>query len=219
MKIGKILLAIGFFVLLFMFSSCSNLLQSIYGINSKVLNEDYSKDKVIAMALNENLDIDKLYYLDTAFLKLLSDTTKYSKLQIKNSIQPLQVYFVDSIGNDITYLLNCFYSGFPNINFNKFGELEFFPIQIDTSRLNENILIEDRLFYIKKIKDNGEIDLYKNSKNKVIVFYSDLMGRQKRRLFKQIKDLLGKYDRQKYEVFYVSLDQIFLDKNNEQIEF
>jgi|GEM_PF-5480582 len=145
MEISKICLTVGFITMLFLFNSCSKLLLSIYGINLKVLNEDYNKDKVIANALNKNLDLEKLYYLDTAFLNVLIDTTKYTQVQMKNALQPLQIYFVDSIGNDLTYLLNCFYSGFPNINFNKCDELAAFPTESDTSRLIHNILLKDRV--------------------------------------------------------------------------
>lgn len=204
---------------LLLFISCNKLLVSIYGIDAKAFNEDYNKDIVIKKGLEADLDVEKLYYLDSAFLNVLIDSTKYTKVQVKNTLQPLQVYFVDSLGNDLTYLLNCFYGGFPNINFNKYGELDAFPTESDSSRLVNNVLIKDRVPYIKNIKTDNQINLTENRKHKILVFYSETMGRQKKRMFKQVNVLFNKYDASVYELIHISLDQLYVGSGDLEVDY
>ena len=71
----------------------------------------------------------------------------------------------------------------------------------------------------KKIETNVQINLNENKKNKILVFYSELMGRQKKRIFKQVNTLFNKYDASKYELIYVSLGQIFIGSENLVVDY
>jgi len=45
------------------------------------------------------------------------------------------------------------------------------------------------------------------------------MGRQKKRIFKQVNTLFNKYDASKYELIYVSLGQIFIGSENLVVDY
>lgn len=178
--------------------SCKQFVASCYGIN----NEKYQINEIKRIAHEDGLDLDLLYYVDSSYYSL----KKIDEYKFKRSGQPLQVLVIDSSDSLINNFVNCDFQGFPNINFNKYNSFDD-SLFLRTNTFNNKwtFNIKDRIPFIRKLNINNK-DCSSHRGDRLYVFYSNTMGRQKKRLFKIIK---GISKNRSFNIYYINLDLFY----------
>jgi hypothetical protein len=194
---------------LLIFTGCSPIISTLYGIrNPKPVNEI----EIQKYAKKYKIPIVNSYELDTSYLSFLYslDTSVYRN-EIKNHYQPLQVLYFDSTGRLISFLVNCYAPGFPNLKWNHYGILDTFPpgqqAQTDT------LLNLDRQIKYLRLLSASENSLTGSYDYTAIVYWNKFMGRQSKRLVRYMQDnsLLSKNN--SVRIIYANTDNIFaIDK-------
>lgn len=151
-----------------------------------------------------------LFVLDSSYLSFLFslDSIKYKK-QMKNHSQPLQVMYFDKSENFISYYINCYAGGFPNLKWNRNGILNTFVPKTQTP-LDSVISFRQHLKYIKTLNNKSVPSDTLNSDYYVIVYWNRFMGRQSKRLIKYIEENIKLSGNKKVQTFYVNTDNAFL---------
>lgn len=183
--------------------SCKQFVASCYGIN----NDEYDINAIKSIVDEDGLNPNFVYYVDSSYYKL----NKIDDYKFKRSGQPLQVLIIDSNDNLVNNFVNCDFQGFPNIDFNKnsnFDDSLF--LRIDTFNNKWTFTIKDRIPFIKKLGIDNE-DCTKHKGKRLYVFYSNTMGRQKRRLFNLVKETS---ENESFSIYYVNLDLFYNSISN-----
>ena len=178
-------------------SSCS----TIYGIK-KI--KPFDTKRVEKTIKNLHIDPNDNFLLTPSFktyFTTLSDTSL--KPIAKNHLQPLQALYFDHNGKLTSYFINCYAGGFPNLNWNRNGNLNDFIPQTQAPL--------DTLLNLNK-----QLDFIQNS-NKiqtaeytVFIYWSTFMGRQTKRFIKEIKRNVSLADNKKIvKIIYINCDDLF----------
>jgi hypothetical protein len=190
---------------LMVFSSCSQIIFGIYGMNKlKPLDE-----KTI-VSYSEKYDIPSSdnYELDTSYFNYLFslDSTKYT-WQIKNHYQPLQALYYDTTGHLVSYQLNCYAGGFPNLKWDKQAKTITFPPN-QQAPLDTILPIEKQITFLRSFPqaENIAIDGYDYI---VVVYWSRYMGRQSKRLIHYVQERSKIATEKKVKILYVNTDNVF----------
>ena len=125
----------------------------------------------------------------------------------KNLLQPMQAMFFDSSGKLISYHINCYAGGYPNLNWNRNGNFDVFPAKTQApcdSLITLSLLLphfKPLEFPCVKMKDVNYT---------VIVFWSRWTGRQSRRLVEYVQKNMKLAPKEtRIQIFYVNTDDIF----------
>jgi len=193
------------YLLCLVFTGCSKVVLKMYGISNPV----YLNDKDISRCLKDfNIPISDAYKLDTSYMLFLQefDSTLYSQ-ERNNHYQPLQVLYYNNKGQLMSFHVNCYAGGFPNLKWNSKNQFSNFPpgqqAQVD-SLLPLNI----HLKFLKSVSDTSNevtagYDYY------VIVYWNRFMGRQSKRFIQLVQENLKRANDKKVQIFYVNNDNIF----------
>lgn len=185
-------------------TSCNKLFLTMYGLNEN----NYNLSEIKKIAIEDEIDINYLYKIDESYNNLkLVDSDKFYKAH-----QPLQVLIYDSSNNYINEFVNCDFQGFPNIDFNKYNNFDDSLFERKGNYLNRSFNLIERLPYITRIDSNNSY-LKLENKMSIIVFYSNSMGRQKKRLFELIKKQKATIDIKNLNIVYINMD-LFLNTYN-----
>ncbi|MCF6169798.1 MAG: hypothetical protein L3J66_02320 [Bacteroidales bacterium] len=127
------------------------------------------------------------FLLDTAFLTFARTFDTTQKEVIKNYLQPLQAFYFDKQGSLLSYHVNCYVSGFPNLKWNGQGHFDTFPPEKQAPTANL-LHFRELLQFIKNF-DNKAVDPsgYAKADYNVVVFWSVFSGRQSKRFIRLIK--------------------------------
>ena len=124
--------------LLFLLSGCNAIAIWLYGLDTKfVPAHDDNREKVQARFGLEGepwyeLDETSLtcYLMDSFYTKLdTTDSLRWERQakHLNNHLQMLQAMYFDRAGRLVSYHLNCYAEGFPNLKWNKYGAFNSFP--------------------------------------------------------------------------------------------
>lgn len=136
---------------------------------------------------------DSLYH---DFWANISDTQAY-----KNHYQPLQIYYYEN-NKLISYHINCFASGFPNLNWNKTGNLNTFPPKTQAP-IDSFLDLGTHLAFANIRPQNA----YKYT---VLIYWNRFMGRQTKVFLKAFKQNLL-LSPQPLQVYFINNDNWFAD--------
>jgi hypothetical protein len=142
------LLVVIIIIILVLNSSCVKLAQTIVGVKSPKFLTDSQIEKTSKIF---KVDQTANYKLDTTYLNfILKLDTIYFKQQIKNHIQPLQALYFNSNGKLQKFYVNCYAGGFPNLKWNRGGNLDVFPPK-DQAPLDTVLSLSKLLEFIKPV--------------------------------------------------------------------
>ena len=186
-------------------TSCSSIIQGLYGIkNPKELNDQ----TIIRYSEKYNIPLIDNYKLDTAYLTFLSslDSTNF-KEQIKNHYQPLQVLYYDKTGQLESFQINCYAGGFPNLDWKRDSIFETFPPQ-KQAPIDSIFPLDIQIKHLQPLSQTNSfsIEYYDYI---VIVFWNRLMGRQSKRLIQYVQENIKLARDYKVKIIYVNTDNIF----------
>ena len=186
-------------------TSCSSIIQGLYGIkNPKELNDQ----SIIRYSEKYNIPLTVNYKLDTTYLTFLSslDSTNF-KEQIKNHYQPLQVLYYNKTGQLESFQINCYAGGFPNLDWKRDNIFETFPPR-KQAPIDSIIPLDLQLKYIYPLTQSISFSV-ENYDYIVIVYWNRLMGRQSKRLIHFVQENYKLVEDYKVKVIYVNTDNIF----------
>ncbi|MFM2155791.1 MAG: hypothetical protein RL516_540 [Bacteroidota bacterium] len=187
-------------------SGCGFIMNGLYGLK----NVKPMDDKTILTYGNKfNIPQDKSYLLDSTYIQFVKnqDTSKYSS-EINNHLQPLQALYFDENEKLISYHVNCYAGGFPNLEWNRNQVMDVFPPlqQAPVDSLVSLALIRD---CIHSVVGDNVVDSTRYN-NTVIVFWSRFMGRQTERFIQTVQQNASLSKGGIVNLIYVNTDNLFL---------
>ena len=189
-----------------LFSSCSALMYKIMGVKQP---NDYDLKEITAYASKFGIPDGDSYLLDTTYLSNILQLHKNDTLLRNNLMQPLQIRFYQRSDTLLSLQPNCTAGGFPNLKWNKRGQLNTIPpnftVDVDTCLL----FCKDVKYLIPISNDCHSIDYYNNADYNIILFWSVFMNRQSKILIKEIQNYQKRFPDKKMNVLYVNTDKIF----------
>lgn len=190
---------------LFVLSGCTATLTTLYGMK-KI--KPMSKNAINQSAKRYHIPSEDSYEMDTNYFSYLFslDSVRY-KRQIKNHTQPLQALYFDRSNQLVSFHVNCYAGGFPNLKWNRFGIFdEFVPKQ--QAPLDSILPLDKQLTFLIPLNNNSLIkrDEYDYI---IIVYWSRFMGRQSKRLVRIVQENVAKSSPQQAKIIYVNNDNIF----------
>jgi len=185
-------------------ASCSSAILGLYGMkNAKPVQEA----DVLKTAQSYNIPLDDIYELKKEQLNYLFslDSAKFASA-IHDHYQPLQILYYDSNDSLISFHPNCYIGGFPNLQWNKNGKFDVFP-PISSAPLDTILPLKKHLLFLQpysttKIFNRTDYDYV------VVVYWSNHMGRQSKRLVEVVKNNLALAKSKKIKVIYVNNDNV-----------
>lgn len=158
-----------------------------------------SREQILKLAARYQIPEEDCFELDTGYTTFLRslDTLKY-KQQIKNHYQPLQVLYYKRDGSFISFYVNCYAGGFPNLKWNIGSFVP--PTQ---APLDSILPLDTHTYYLHSLSSTGSGR--PNPDYWVIVYWNRFMGRQSERLIKEVR-LNIKNSGKNVKLFYVNND-------------
>lgn len=134
--------------------------------------------------------------------------------EMKNHVEPLQLLYYNAQGELVSFHINCYTGGFPNLKWDRDRAMQTFVPKQQAPL--DNLLPLDSLY--KYILPSQHTETFSASKNDytVVVFWADYMGRQSKRLIKYAKKnvALAPKDNQ-VKVIYVNVDNATYKRKKE----
>jgi hypothetical protein len=151
-----------------------------------------------------------IYYQQTLLPTYVDEVQKLDSLDsalAKNLLQPMQAMFFDSSGKLISYHINCFAGGYPNLNWNRNGNFDVFPAKTQAP-CDSLITLSWLLPHFKPLE--YPCVKMKDLNYTVIVFWSRWTGRQSRRLVEYVQKNMKLAPKEtRIQILYVNTDDIF----------
>jgi hypothetical protein len=204
---GKFRTSLLGFAIILVLTSCSAIVRQFYGIkNPKNINET----TIIKFAEKYNIPIRDIYRLDTAYIEYLSsiDSIRH-KSSIKNHFQPLQALYYNVRGQLVSFQINCYAGGFPNLNWDKDSIMTSFPPK-QQAPIDSILPLYRQLQYIKPLPQTLKFSI-KDYDYILIVFWNRLMGRQSKRLIRYVQQNSILAGDSRVKIIYVNTDDIFVN--------
>lgn len=186
------------------------ILQSIIGIHDA---HELSDNQIVKTSKSYNIDQRANYRLDTSYLSYILhlDTTLF-KAQRNNHLQPLQALYFDSSGHLVKFYINCYAGGFPNLKWNRNGNLDSF-LPKDQAPLDTVLNLSKQLSYLRPVGDISQTNKIENQGYTVFVYWNKCTKRHSKRLIKSIQKNVSKSQEAKVKIIYVNYDNIFYKMN------
>lgn len=194
-----------FILILFSLTSCSSIFSGLYGMKKpKTVDEETIAryEKKYNIPIVDNYELDATY-----FSYLFSLDTSQFKEQIKNHYQPLQVLYYDNSGHLVSFQINCYAGGFPNLKWNRNEIMSTFPPQLQAP-LDSIFPLKTQMKYLKVLAQSAKINT-DNYDYIVIVYWNIFMGRQSKRLIRFVQNNRKLEQDKKIKIIYVNTDNIF----------
>lgn len=201
-----------FFILIIiscLFYSCSPLFNGIYGLKKQ---KTLSQNQIQHTARKYSIPVESSFVLDTTFFTYLGqfDSLIYQNSR-NNHAQPLQVLYFDSLNQLVSYQVNCYAGGFPNLKWNRNNAFENFPPS-QQAPIDSLISFEKQLYFIKSLNGTNEKLILNDSSLTVFVYWNRFMGRQSKRLIKLVQKNVALAKDNNLKVIYINNDNIYSNK-------
>ncbi len=174
-----------------------------------------SETQLIAQATKWNIPDTLIYELDAIKqLKFFFPTDSLmadynsgnSNPKINDYLQPMQACYYDSTGKLISWFINCYAGGFPNLKWNKTGAFnQSFPPMPTMAPLDTLQNLTQQLSLFIPV-GKSEIDSSTLATYTVVVYWSKTFGRQSKRLVKLVNKNLKLGQGKNIRLYYVNGD-------------
>ncbi|MCH8902667.1 MAG: hypothetical protein IIA45_01960 [Bacteroidetes bacterium] len=201
-----------FVILILAISSCSRLAMVTMGMKNPKLMTD---KKILKWADKFDIPNNAVYKIDTGYMfDLISDHAETSPNSVKNHYQPLQVLYYDHEGDLISFHVNCYTGGFPNLNWNKDSAFVKFPPG-GQAPLDTILPLTRHLSYIQPVGNSPQVDSNAEFDYTIIVHWGRFMNRQSKLLIEIVRKNLNNVEGKKVRVLFVNNDNVFGDSHIE----
>lgn len=196
-----------FLVLLFLMTmtSCQTVLLRLYGVkNYKTVDEEL----IFKKAKQYNVPKDKMYYADSSYFAYFRSLDTTRKQVAKDRQQPLQACYYDRAGNLISFQINCYAGGFPNLKWNRNGIFKTF-VPKQQAPLDTLLSLDQHLEFISPISDETVIPVEEYD-YVVLVHWTVLFGRQSKRLIRFVQKNAQLAGDKKVDIRYVNMEMMWM---------
>lgn len=192
-------------------TGCMTIVQSIIGIKDA---HKLSDNQIVKVSKSFNVDQTANYRLDTTYLSyILNLDTVQLKAQRKNHLQPLQALYFNSQGQLVKFYINCYAGGFPNIKWNRNGNLETF-LPKDQAPIDTILNLKKQVHYLRPVCSSTSEIINENQDYYVFVYWNKCTKRHSKRLIRSIKQNVAMSTKTKVKTIYVNYDNIFNELEN-----
>ena len=148
----------------------------------------------------------KSFVLDISYFEFLKRQPLRMQDEAKNHAQPLQLLYYNRAGQLISYYVNRYAGGFPNLDWNQDRQMEVFPPISQAPP--DSMLSFAKLAPFLRTVDGSRVQAMESFADyTIVVFWSHRMGRQSRRLLAAAKQNLQLApSSQKAYILYVNND-------------
>ena len=201
-------------------TGCSPIM-GIYGIRTpKELSEKriYNHSNRLSIPENEVYQLDTSYYSFLLSLDTIKDDTLSSdellqekrniKNQIKNHYQPLQALYFNKFGQLVSFQINCYAGGFPNLEWDRDSILTSFPPKVQAP-LDSLVADSTLLRYLLPMSNSSEVTIGE-SDYVIFVFWCKFMGRQNKRFIRFIQENNKLSAENNVKFVYINVDNFYV---------
>ena len=183
------------FLLVFtcLLTSCNAVLTRMYGLRTRY--EAVSDETRADYTRDYGVPLDEWYELDGTFAEYLiqhylagRDSAEQNLYRdaVNNHVPPLQALYFDRSGRLVSYHVNCYAGGFPNLKWNHDDAFSSFP-PASVSPLDTLVSLQDLLPHVKTPARETPTCQSSPADYTVVVMWPVFMGRQSKRLIKTVK--------------------------------
>jgi hypothetical protein len=186
-------------------TGCRSTLLKMYGMR----NPEAVDEKMILEAGKEyGVPPQDSYALDTAYMRYLRsfDNVRY-KEEIKNHYQPLQALYFNKAGQLISFHVNCYAGGSPNLAWDRDSILNQFPPKQQTPP-DSLLPLATQLKFLQALSSTAAF----NSADYdyiVVIYWNRFMYRQSQRLIALMQANAQLAKDKKVKIIYANNDNIF----------
>lgn len=189
------------FAISYLLGSCTPVLFKVMGLKQ---GKSLARNEIQRAAKKYKIQADELFEIDTSYFTFVYRFDSLYPVEVKNHLQPLQALYYDSTGNLISYQVNCSVGGFPNLKWNQQGAFNQFPPRTQ-ARLDTLFDLETQLSFLEPTIPATYFD----ADYLVIVHWSRFMGRQSKRLIKQVRENSRLYHSGNVKLLFVNTDNLW----------
>jgi hypothetical protein len=169
-----------------------------------------SENTIMSQAKKFNIPQADSYVLDTSYFAFVYNATTDNRLR-NDHLQPLQaVYYAKENGfiTPVSWQINCYAGGFPNLKWNRNGIMESFPPK-EQAPLDSLVSLKTHFEFFKPLPgvtpfNSIEYDYI------LIVYWSRFMNRQSKKLIQAVQKNAALATDKKIRILYVNNDHFFL---------
>lgn len=186
-------------------TGCTTVAESVYGMRQ--LNAvDYMQVQEYAQAYGVGVAPGKSFALDVSYYEFLKRQPLALQEVAKNHAQPLQLLYYNRAGQLISYHVNCYAGGFPNLDWNPNNQLAVFP-PVSQAPTDSLLSFTQLAPFLRTVSGSRVQAMESLADYTVVVFWSHRMGRQSRRLLAAAQKNLERAPAgQKTYIMYVNND-------------
>ncbi|TNE55769.1 MAG: hypothetical protein EP338_03055 [Bacteroidetes bacterium] len=208
------------YIMLFLVASSCSPMMGIYGIHAP---KEISEKKIYKYGSRLKIPHHEIYELDTSYYSYVlslgirgqdslsseawSEEQKKRKNQIKNHYQPLQALYFDKSGQLVSFQINCYAGGFPNLEWERDSIMTCFPPKIQAPL---DTLISDAILlkYMVPLSKSMKVSIREHD-YLVFVLWSKFMGRQNKRFIRSIQENYKIASEKNVKFVYINTDNFF----------
>ena len=199
----KKLLFISIFTV-FVFCNCTGIMLKMYGF--KKTYTVVNNDNLATLAEKHEIPLSDWYELDSSYYSFIMSYDKdIYHSEMNNHLQTLQALYFDKNGDLVSYHINCYAGGFPNLKWNRHGTFDVFIPKLQAPL--DSLVTRDKLLPYLNPSIYTEETTFSDYDYVVVVFWGDYLGRQSERFIKIVKQNIDLADKnQQIKVIYVNMD-------------
>lgn len=194
-------------MVLISYTSCKSILGDIYGVKDI---SRLDKEKVIDIIAKDGiLSSNKNYYLDSTFVNYCQLRFSGNHQLLHDFLQPMQALYFDRSGNLISWHLNCYAGGFPNLKWNRGNVFSTFPPKSQRP-ITDSISLGTILQYLKKFEKWNYSKPTQSSQLTIVVFWNYQVFKQSKRLIDLVeKNLKLNANKERPNLIFVNTDLMY----------
>jgi hypothetical protein len=171
---------------------------------------EYKPEDIKTFLQQNKLSDSVIYFIDSDYKKSLFKLTNDSVL-LRNHLQPLQASYYNREGALISFHVNCYAPGFPDLNWNYNAAMGAFPPK--TQAPADTLLNFQKHFQYLKSNGPAQMAEEKDFDYYIVVYWAGFMKRQSEVLIDAVREnlKLNTQDR-KVKIIYVCTDNVFLNR-------
>jgi hypothetical protein len=170
-----------------------------------------SEDDVIELGARLSIPIEDTYMLDTSYSTYIRKTAGRDERKIKDHLQPLQaIYFgkENELIYPLSWQINCYVPGFPNLKWNYNGNMNQFP-PASQAPLDSIFSAKKYLEFLRPV--TGVVPFNTIDYDYIIiVFWNRFLEKQSKGLIEAVKRNAALADSVKVRLLYVNNDNLFV---------
>jgi hypothetical protein len=190
-------------------SGCGFAIQKAMGLKKL---KPLSTETIVKTAGDFGIPAAHSYVLDTSWVSRFKDGTSVNGADVKdelqkNHLQPLQASYYNNEGKLISFQVNCYAGGFPNLNWTRDSIFSSFPPR--TQALADTLItLEEHLKFLRPL--NGASAATAGNGYTIVVHWTRFMGRQTELFLKTVHENAKLNGASDSKFIYVNCDNMFL---------